>query len=97
MTKLLGIRDRSVVRVSVMPSAKYSCAGSLLKLAKGSTTIERRGAPGPIAGLVRNHVTPATLTSRDTYAAANATRRRRRGASVLGAAAGSSTPSKRTR
>src|ERR1700758_5205707 len=39
-----GIRDRSVVRSSVIPSAKYCCSGSLLRLAKGSTTIDRRGA-----------------------------------------------------
>src|ERR1700738_1674150 len=38
------IRDRSVVRSSVIPSAKYCCSGSLLRLAKGSTTIDRRGA-----------------------------------------------------
>src|SRR5580692_10258139 len=37
-------RDRSVVRSSVIPSAKYCCSGSLLRLAKGSTTIDRRGA-----------------------------------------------------
>src|SRR6516225_2620272 len=38
------IRERSVVRSSVIPSAKYCCSGSLLRLAKGSTTIDRRGA-----------------------------------------------------
>src|SRR5947199_299167 len=38
------IRDRSVVRSSVIPSAKYCCSGSLLRLAKGSTTMDRRGA-----------------------------------------------------
>ena len=43
------IRDRSVVRSSVIPSAKYCCSGSLLILAKGSTTIDRRGAT---AGLI---------------------------------------------
>src|SRR6476620_8573217 len=41
-----AIRDRSVVRSSVIPSAKYCCSGSLLRLANGSTTIERRGATG---------------------------------------------------
>src|SRR4051812_42399176 len=39
-----GIRDRSVVRSSVIPSAKYCWSGSLLRLAKGTTTIDRRGA-----------------------------------------------------
>src|SRR5258708_34432059 len=38
------MRDTSVVRSSVMPSAKYSCSGSLLRLAKGSTTIDSRAA-----------------------------------------------------
>src|ERR1700751_1697756 len=38
------MRERSVVRSSVMPSAKYSCSGALLRLANGSTTIDRRGA-----------------------------------------------------
>ena len=44
ITKLCLIRDRSVVRSSVIPSAKYCCSGSLLRLANGSTTIDRRGA-----------------------------------------------------
>src|SRR4029077_1297927 len=44
MTKLPEIRDRSVVKSSVMPSAKYSCSGSFDRFAKGSTTIDRRGA-----------------------------------------------------
>src|SRR6516164_7824911 len=38
------IRDRSVVRSSVIPSEKYCWSGSLLRLANGSTTIDRRGA-----------------------------------------------------
>src|SRR5262249_55348407 len=38
------IRNKSVVRSSVIPSAKYCCSGSLLKLVKGSTAIDRRGA-----------------------------------------------------
>src|SRR5712671_4148399 len=38
------MRERSVVRSSVIPSAKYCCSGSLLRLAKGSTTIDKRGA-----------------------------------------------------
>ena len=37
------MRDKSVVKISVTPSTKYSCSGSPLKLAKGRTTIERRG------------------------------------------------------
>src|SRR5262245_56561845 len=39
-----AIRDRSVVRSSVIPSAKYCRSGSLLRLANGSTTIDKRGA-----------------------------------------------------
>src|SRR5215813_3226526 len=38
------MRDRLVVRSSVIPSAKYCWSGSLLRLANGSTTIDRRGA-----------------------------------------------------
>src|SRR5712691_6837834 len=38
------IRDRSVVRSSVTPSAKYCWSGSLLRLANGNTTIDKRGA-----------------------------------------------------
>src|SRR6516225_2595082 len=44
ITSMWLIRDRSVVRSSVIPSAKYCCSGSLLRLANGSTTIDRRGA-----------------------------------------------------
>src|SRR5215831_13307176 len=39
-----AMRDRSVVRSSVSPSAKYCCSGSLPRLANGSTTIDSRGA-----------------------------------------------------
>src|SRR6266436_1945018 len=38
------MRDRSVVKSSVIPSAKYCWSGSLLRLVNGSTTIDRRGA-----------------------------------------------------
>ena len=38
------MRDRSVVRSSVMPSARYSWPGSPLRLLNGSTTIDSRGA-----------------------------------------------------
>lgn len=43
ITKLPTMRDRSVVRSSVIASTKYSCSGSLDRLAKGRTTIDRRG------------------------------------------------------
>jgi hypothetical protein len=33
-----------VVRSSVIPSAKYCCLRSLLRLVNGSTTIDKRGA-----------------------------------------------------
>ena len=32
--------ERSVIKTSVTPSAKYSCSGSLLKLVKGRTAME---------------------------------------------------------
>src|SRR6516164_8816841 len=38
-----GMRDRSVVTSSVIPSAKYCCSGSLLRFANGRTTIDSRG------------------------------------------------------
>jgi hypothetical protein len=37
---------RSVMMSSVIPSLKYSCSGSPLMLAKGSTQIETRAGPG---------------------------------------------------
>src|SRR6516165_7735995 len=41
---MCAILERSVVRSWVIPSAKYCCCRSSLRLAKGSTTIDRRGA-----------------------------------------------------
>src|SRR5712692_10114129 len=40
MTKSPGSLESAVVRSSVMPSLKYSCSRSPLRLVKGSTTIE---------------------------------------------------------
>src|SRR5215470_15958279 len=47
--------DKSVVRSSVMPSAKYCWSGSLPRLANGNTTIDKRGvtAGWEIAGVAR--------------------------------------------
>src|SRR6516164_10866729 len=79
------MRDRSVVTSSVMPSAKYCCSGSLLRLANGNTTIDRRGATrgcaidvvaanaGVGADLVAGHshqVPPAAIRTAATAAAA---------------------------
>src|SRR5215469_2402092 len=44
ITNMPAIRDKSVVRSSVMPSAKYCWSGSLPRLANGKTTIDSRGA-----------------------------------------------------
>src|SRR5215831_13235940 len=44
MTTMPAILDKSVVRSSVIPSTKYCWSGWLLRLAKGRTTIDRRGA-----------------------------------------------------
>src|SRR5215469_15684733 len=38
------MRERSLVRSSVIPSTKYSCSGSFERFVKGRTTIDRRGA-----------------------------------------------------
>jgi hypothetical protein len=45
MTKAPEMRERSVVRLSVTPSTKYSCSGSTPMWAKGRTTMESRGGP----------------------------------------------------
>src|SRR6266478_1607801 len=52
MTKLPEIRERSVVRFSVIPSAKYSWSGSRERFSNGRTTIDSRdvltaGLPAP--------------------------------------------------
>jgi hypothetical protein len=44
ITSIFSIRDRSVVRSSVIPSTKYCCSRSSLRFVKGRTTIDRRGA-----------------------------------------------------
>src|ERR1700730_6348510 len=44
MTNMWVIRDSAVVTSSVIPSAKYCWSVSLLRLPKGSTTIDMRGA-----------------------------------------------------
>ena len=41
--------DKSVVRSSVTPSAKYCCSGSLLKSLNGSARIDRCGAGTAVA------------------------------------------------
>src|ERR1700738_4825336 len=46
ITKLPEIRERSVVRSSVIPSAKYSWSGSFDRFVNGRTTIDKRGAGG---------------------------------------------------
>ena len=40
------ILDRSVIRSSVRPSAKYSSSGSLLRLSNGRTAMEGRSGSG---------------------------------------------------
>ena len=61
-----GIRDRSVIRSPVTPSAKYCCSESLLKLLKGSTTIDSRGAADGSAAAAdasASEGSPSSLTS----------------------------------
>ena len=58
------MRDSAVMISSTIPSAKYSCSGSPLRLAKGKTAIEglsRRAA----AGLVRSAATGRVSTGAD--------------------------------
>src|SRR5215472_19144368 len=94
---MFGSRDRSVVKSSVMPSARYCWSGSLLRLAKGSTTIDRRGAArgcaidvaaaiaGGVAGFVGgqyHHAPPAMSSAAMT--ATDATRAMLRRRIVIG-------------
>src|SRR5215217_8035435 len=57
ITTVPGMFDRSLVRSSVRPSAKYCWSRSSLRLTNGSTTIERRGAVVGIAGADADAVT----------------------------------------
>src|SRR5215472_11741886 len=108
MTKLPEIRERSVVRSSLMPSAKYSWSGSLLRFVNGSTTIDSRGATSGCAteataaegvdvafGAGQTHHTMTAMTRAAAMTAA-ATRgkmlRRRRGTAIGASAIGSSAP-----
>src|SRR5690349_433976 len=50
MTNRLDMRERPLVRSSVMPSLKYSCFGSSLIFVKGSTMIEGLSGRGSICG-----------------------------------------------
>src|SRR6266851_4599630 len=91
-----AIRDRSVVRSSVIPSAKYCCSRSSLRLAKGSTTIDKRGAirgatelaaaTGDVDGFITGQIPQAVtaMTSAATAAVAMAARTvvRRRGDTI---------------
>jgi len=52
ITNIPAIRERSVVRSSVIPSAKYCWSGSLLRLANGNTTIDSCGAASDCAAYV---------------------------------------------
>src|SRR6516225_1503134 len=60
-TKLPGrARERSVIRLSVIPSAKYSCVASPLRLANGRTTIDSFGAGLSLADIVVSAVSRFT-------------------------------------
>ena len=53
ITKSQRIRERAVMISSTMPSAKYSCSGSPLILAKGRTAIDGlSGSGNAIGGVV---------------------------------------------
>src|SRR6516225_1276544 len=49
MTKSQRIRESAVIISSTMPSAKYSCSGSPLMLAKGNTAIDGLSGRGKVA------------------------------------------------
>jgi hypothetical protein len=52
MTKSQRMRESAVMISSTMPSAKYSCSGSPLILAKGSTAIDGLSGSGSTGGAV---------------------------------------------
>src|SRR5215469_12088198 len=62
ITKLPEIRDRSVVRSSVIASAKYSCSGSLDKFANGRTTTDN-GEDTTLVGAVTREPAVARFRS----------------------------------
>src|SRR5215471_18665852 len=62
------MRDRSVVTSSVIPSAKYCWSGSLLRLANGRTTMERRGATRGCVSEVASAATAAGGAEEDCVA-----------------------------
>src|SRR5260370_42329017 len=64
---MCAIRDRSIVRSSVTPSAKYCCSGAEPRLAKGITTIDRRGA-GDVAPDQSERQFPGATVARRTRA-----------------------------
>src|SRR6516165_4133125 len=63
MTNSQRMRESAVIISSTMPSAKYSCSGSPLILAKGSTAIEGlsgNGSEEPITEVAVGEVSPPT-------------------------------------
>src|SRR5262245_36600577 len=64
MTARLGTRDRLLMRLSVIPSARYSVSGFPLALTKGRIAIESVGLPGRL-----NQYKPARQSRTTTTAA----------------------------
>ena len=54
------MRDKSVVRLSVTPSTKYSCSGSPPMFTNGSTTRDKRDAEGRLGVVLPPFVTGPT-------------------------------------
>src|SRR5262245_7719457 len=81
------MRDRSVVRLSVTPSAKYSNSGSPPMFAKGRTTVESRGGPdfSSVAsfGGVESDAVEAAGTAGHQSASSHSTRKARIGRSMF--------------
>jgi hypothetical protein len=89
ITNMCAIRESSVVRSSVIPSAKYCWSGSLLRLANGSTTIDSRGGePSAQGESERQFMAATTMKAKHTAPAAieaMTARRCRAGAPGFGA------------
>src|SRR6516162_9545237 len=63
ITKLSAICDRSVVRSSVTPSAKYCCSRSSLRLTSGSTYDAAAFEPSAVMGSAAEELMVCRLTA----------------------------------
>src|SRR6478609_9683516 len=79
ITRSALIFESSVMRSSVMPSAKYSCSGSRDRFSSGRTASARMGGPRSEGGTSRDRYVQmrTPIPRRDTADAAMSARRNR--------------------